>query len=339
MPVHHAHIMHATIKDIARVALVSVNTVSRALNNKPDVNKRTKRRILSIAKQLNYSPNYLAKGLISRQTRTIGVVVTDNANPFFAKMIKGIEDVAYAKGYNIILCNTDEDPVREENAIRLLYEKRVDGILITPVQTGREHISKLMRLQIPFVLLNRHSNTIETDYIINDNAHGAKLAINRLLEIGRRRIVYIAGPASVSSVQERLEGCRMAMRQGNVSLRNLHIEHTNLKLQDGYDVMIRILRSASLPLGVFTYDDLLAIGAMKAIGEAGFKIPDDVALVGYDDIDFAEFLEVPLTTVRQQRYRIGEMGAKLLVDRMGGKTSRRYKHVVLRPDLIIRKSA
>ncbi|MGQ9631621.1 MAG: LacI family DNA-binding transcriptional regulator [bacterium] len=331
--------MGVTIKDIARAAGVSINTVSRALNDKPDVSSRTRERILRIAKQLDYSPNYLAKSLVSKQTRTLGVIVTDNANPFYAQVIKGIEDVARRKGYNIILCNSDENPEREAEALRLLREKRVDGILITPVQRGRRYISDLRGLGIPFVLLNRHSKVAKTDYVINDNAYGASLAVGRLIEIGRRRIAYISGPPSVSSVRERLEGCRRALQDRGLSPRNLIVKHTNLKMEDGYLSMKRLLNLSSPPTGVFAYSDLLAIGAMKAIREEGLRIPEDIALVGYDDIEYAAFLEVPLTTVRQPRYRIGEEAANILIDKLEGKGSDDVKHIVLRPELIVRRSA
>lgn len=331
--------MAATIKDIARLAKVSMNTVSRALNEKPDVNAETSKRILKIAQELNYSPNTIARSLVSKKTRILGVVVTDNANPFYAQVLKGIEDTALQRRYNIILCNSDENSQKEQMALQLLREKRIDGILITPVQKDKAYIIQLKELNIPFVLLNRYSKEIKTDYVINDNTYGAQLAVEHLIDIGRRKIAYIGGPSTISSVQERLEGCHKALKNAGLSVRDLVVEHTNLKMEDGYFAMKKLLKNPAVTTGVFAYSDLLSIGAMKAIKEAGLHIPEDIALVGYDDIDLAEFLETPLTTVRQPRYEIGKKATNILINKLEGIKSIKHKCIVLRPELIIRKSA
>ncbi len=329
-----------TIKDIAREAGVSTNTVSRALNDKPDVSAHTRAHILSIAKRLNYSPNYLAKSLISKHTRTLGVVVTDNANPFYAQVIKGIEDTARRNGYNIILCNTNEESEREGEALNLLREKRVDGILITPVQKNREYLKALANLDIPFVLVNRHPREFLSDYVVNDNVAGGSLALGRLIGIGRRRLAYISGPATISSAQERLEGCRQAIAQkGSGAEVELIVKQADLKMEDGYRAMRDLLDREPAPDGVFAYSDLLAIGAMRAIHESGRRIPQDIALVGYDDIDFARYLEVPLTTVKQPRYRIGREAAGILIDKLEGDRKPDHSCIVLRPELVVRVSA
>lgn len=333
--------MSVTIKDIAKQASVSINTVSRALNGKPDVNEETKKRIIEIAKRLNYVPNFLAKGLVTKNTKTIGVIISDNSNPFFAKIIKGIEDFARSEGYSIILCNTDEEYEKEEDAIYLLQQKQVDGFLITLTSTQKERIDvlKLKRAEIPFVLLNRHMDNIMTDYVINDNIYGAYIAINHLVKLGYKRIGYISGPPQISSVRERLEGYRKALFENNIEFDNSLIKESNLKMEDGTILMRELLELENLPTAVFTYSDFLAIGVLKAIKEAELKIPEDIALVGYDDIEFSAFLEVPLTTVHQPRYRIGEKGARILINRIEGKGSKDLQQIILKPELVIRKSA
>jgi LacI family transcriptional regulator len=329
----------ATIKDIARAAKVSTNTVSRALNNKPDVSPKTREKVLEIARKLNYSPNYLAKSLISGQTRTVGAIVTDNTNPFYARIIKGIEDTARARGYVMILCNSNENNADELEAIQVLQEKRVDGILMTPVQRDMRYLDLLRRFDKPIVFFNRHPDDAAVDYVINDNQLGARLATERLIAIGRRNLVYLSGPETISSVRERLEGCRAAMRTAGLSSDSLRVEPTDLMMEDGHRVMRRLIDAASPVDGVLAYSDLLAVGAMRAILEAGMRIPADVALVGYDDIEFAPMLEVPLTTVRQPRYRIGEQAANLLIDRLEGSRPEEPVRIVLKPELVLRSSA
>jgi len=332
--------LSTTMKDVAREGGVSINTVSRALNGKPDVNKDTKKRILEIADRLNYVPNFLAKGLVTKNTKTIGVIVSDNANPFFARIIKGTEDFARSKGYNIILCNTDERYEREEEAIRLLREKRVDGLLITltPAQEKRADILELKRSGVPFVLLNRHMENIMTDYVINDNVYGAYLAVNHLVKSGHKKIGYISGPPQISSAQERLEGYKKALFENNIDFDNSLVKKSNLKMEDGYRLMKEFLQLENRPTAVFAYSDLLAIGALKALKEAKLRVPKDIALVGYDDIEFCSLLEVPLTTVHQPRYRIGEEGAKILINRIEKKDSEGFQQIVLKPELVIRES-
>lgn len=333
--------MTTIMKDVAREAGVSINTVSRALNDKPDVNEDTKKRILEIADRLNYVPNSLAKGLVTKNTKTIGVIVSDNANPVFARIIKGTEDFARSKGYNIILCNTDESYEREEEAVRLLREKRVDGLIITltPAQKKRTDIRELKRSGVPFVLLNRHMENIMTDYVINDNVYGAYLAVSHLVKSGHKRIGYISGPSQISSVRERLEGYKKALFENNIEFDNSLVKKSNLRMEDGYRLIKEFLELENRPTAVFTYSDLLAMGALKALREAKLKVPKDMALVGYDDIEFSSLLEVPLTTVHQPRYRIGEEGAEILINRMEGKKSEGFQQIVLKPELVIRESA
>lgn len=332
--------MSTTMKDVAREAGVSINTVSRALNGKPDVNEDTKKRILEIADRLNYVPNSLAKGLVTKNTKTIGVIVSDNANPVFARIIKGTEDFARSKGYNIILCNTDEKYEREEEALRLLREKRVDGLVITltPAQKKRTDILELKRSGVPFVLLNRHMDEMITDYVINDNVYGAYLAVTHLVKSGHKRIGYISGPSHISSATERLEGYRKALLENNIEFDNSLVKESNLKMEDGTRLMKEFLQLENRPTAVFAYSDLLAIGVLKALKETKLRVPKDMALVGYDDIEFSSLLEVPLTTVHQPRYRIGEEGAKILINRIEKKDSEGLHQIVLKPELVIRES-
>ena len=328
-----------TIRDIAKAANVSINTVSRALNNKGDVKKETQERILAIAEELDYVPNLLARGLLHDRTLTIGVVVTDNSNPFYARVLRGAGDCARQAGYSIILCNSDEDPDRESETLRTLKAKRVDGIIITPASTRGRFLESLSRHQVPFVLLNRSTDDANVDYVKTDNVRGAELAVDRLIETGRRRICYLGGPERISSAVERREGCTRAVRAAGLPEDALTVVETELHMEDGYDQMRRILRDETRPDGVFAYSDIVAIGAMRAIREAGLKIPDDIAVIGYDDIEIASYLEVRLTTIRQKRYELGYKSCELLLARISEAADEQMRqHVVFTPELIIRDS-
>lgn len=331
--------MRATIRDIALVANVSINTVSRALNDKPDVKKETRERVLAIARDLDYVPNLLARSLLQNRTQTIGVVVTDNSNPFYARLLRGIEDYARQEGYNIILCNSDEDPTKESDAFHILKAKRVDGILVTPASTSGPFLEFLEQYHIPIVLLNRSTEDAKVDYVKTDNVLGAKLAIRHLLDLRRRQICYLGGPPRISSAVERAAGCREAIREAGLAPDCLEVQVTLLHMKNGYEQMRRILEGDCFPDGVFAYSDIIAIGAMKAIREAGLQVPRDIAVVGYDDIEIASYLEVPLTTIRQKRYELGRKSAELLIRRLSCGEELKPEHVIYPPELVVRDSA
>jgi LacI family transcriptional regulator len=327
-----------TIKDIAAAAGVSINTVSRALNNKPDVNSETRTRILKIAEELNYSPNLQAKSLISKQTLSLGMLVTDNANPFYAEMIKGAEDVARQRGYSIILCNSNDDDEREMRALEVLREKRVDGIILTPVQKKHNILEKLARIKTPYVLVSRAPSGGPADFVKIDNLSGACLAVKLLLKKKRIPLAYLGGPEHVSSVRERLAGVWKAMDEAGLKREALRVIHAELSMEDGCRAMRELLSASPAPRGLFAYNDVLAIGALRAIREQGLHVPADIAVVGFDDIQYSSFLEVPLTTVHQPRYKIGEIAAGILIDKIEGKGSGKPQQITMKPELVIRET-
>jgi len=331
---------HITLRDIAKQAGVSTTTVSRALNNKDDINPSTKKRILKIVKQMGYTPNALARGLKIKKTGTIGVVIADISDPFFAPIVKGIEKIARKEGYHLILCDTDEDYQIEREALRTLIEKRVDGFLITPAQTNFEDIIELKKRRLPFVLLGRHFNfeLLETDYVATDDIKGAFWATSYLIKKGHRRILFINGPSYISSAKERLAGYKRALLEAGVEINESLIREGGIKMEDGYRIMKEELERGFCFTAVFAYSDFVALGVMKALKEAHLKIPRDVAVVGYDDVDVDSFLEVPLTTVRIPKYQLGMEGFKLLKKKMTGENDFPQR-VILPTELVIRKSA
>jgi len=327
-----------TIRDVARTAGVSINTVSRALNGKPDVNPETKRLILEAAERLQYTPNKLARGLRSKKTGVIGVIVADIANPFFSAMVKGMGKAVKELGYSIILQDTSENYENEEEAILIMQSEQVDGVLITPVQTDKRSILKLQESGIPFVLVARHFSDVDTDYVVADDVQGGYLATTHLIENGYTKIAFINGPSYNSSAIERLEGYKKALEEHNIELNEKLIRSGALTMEDGYSHGKALLIDHDpQPTAFFTFSDFVALGAMKAIREAGLRIPEDIAIVGYDDIPFSSCLKVSLTTVKVLKREMGKKAISVLekkIDEQEGQS-----HLKMPVDLVIRQSS
>ena len=330
--------IHTTLKDIAIKAGVSVNTASRALRNNPDINDGTKKRIIEIAESLGYTPNALAKNLRFRKTKTIGVIIADISSPFYSNVVKGIEDGAKEKGYSVILCNTDEQYEKEEAAVRVLLEKRVDGLLITPVQKKNGDILNLKEKRVPFVLVGRYFDDLQTNYIITDDVTGSFLATEHLIKEGHRKILCINGPLHISSAWERLAGYKRALLEYGIQYDQKLVKGNTTEMEEAYKLIKEILSQGLNFTAIFAYGDVLAFGAMHALREAKLRIPDDMAVVGYDDIKFARVSHPPLTTVRIPRYRLGKKAIDLLVDEIIEKNSKKLNQVTIKPELVIRES-
>jgi len=327
-----------TIRDVARAAGVSINTVSRALNGKPDIRPKTRQLVLRTAQSLNYMPNKLARGLRSNKTGVIGVIVADIANPFFSAVVKGMGKAAKDLGYSMILQDTGENYENEEEAIHIMQSEHVDGVLITPVQTDNKSIYMLEESGIPFVLVARYFTTVDTDYVVADDVQGGYLATKHLIERGHKEIAFINGPSYNSSAIERLQGYVKALDEHTIKIKEHLIADGALTMEDGYTYTKALLaRSTSHPTALFTFSDFVALGAMKAVHEVGLRVPDDMAIVGYDDIDFAFCLESPLTTIRFPKRQIGQEVVSILKKKMDGEVS----HSCLRMpvELVIRQSS
>jgi LacI family transcriptional regulator len=329
-----------TIKDIARELGLSVNTVSRALNGKPDVHPETKKRIEEAARRLGYVPNNVARSLVAGRSHTIGLIVADVGNPFSSKIIRGVEETARMNGYSTILANANEQDEDERQAVQVMLSKRVDGMLIHPVQASSDHIAQLCEARFPFVLLNRYYDEIDACCVLNNNQRGAYLGVRHLIELGHRHIVHITGPLQISSVRERIAGYRQALSEATISASDQMIAHTRVDSQGGYAATRNLIESKVKFTAIFTYSDLIAVGALKALREAGLRVPNDISLVGYDDIEFADFLEAPLTTIRQPMYEIGRCGTQILLDILRDPSHQRATcKQVLEPQLVIRRSS
>ena len=261
--------MRTTLREIANRAGVSIITVSRALNHRPDVSKATRERVLAIAAELNYAPNVHARALASGSSKTLGLIVADNLNPYYARIIRGVEETAREHGYGVLLCNTDEQPNLELTAHQLLREKGVDGVLITSVQSGAGPLKDLERDGTPFVLLNRYVPEIETDYVLNDNFHGAYEVTSVLCKLGHRRIAHLTGSECITSVRDRTAGYRKALEDFGGRFDPDLVVRCDLKSESGYTCIRELLMARQLKItAVFAYSDMLAISVLKAARRA-----------------------------------------------------------------------
>jgi len=328
---------YITLKMVAERAEVSVNTASRAINNKPDINEETKKKVLKIAQELGYVQNATAVALRTRKTGTIGVVIADNRNPFYAEVLNGMEIAAREKNYHIILANTQRDYRKEEEAINLLRAKRVDGLLIAPVQDRDDDIKKLIEANIPFVIVGRDFENIEVDAVYNDEVKGGFLATEYLIKKGHKRIALIDGYLYKSPAKGRLEGYKKALNKYKISLDESLISVGDINIENGYERTKQMLGKNLDFTAIFAYNDMMAFGSMQAIKEKGLRIPEDIGLVGYDDIPFSSLISPALTTIRLKKQELGIESVKLLLSHINGNREK-PKKIMLDVDIIVRKT-
>ena len=328
---------YITLKMVAEKAGVSVNTASRAINNKSDINEETKKRMLKVAQELGYVRNGTAVALRTRKTRTIGVVIADNRNPFYAEVLNGIEETAREKNYHIILANTQRDYKKEEEAINLLLAKRVDGLLITPVQDRDDDIKKLIEENIPFVILGRDFENIEVDVVCNDEIKGGFFATEYLIKKGHKRIALINGFLHKSPAKGRLEGYKKALMEYGVPFDDALVSFGDIDVKDGYERTKQMLEKDLDFTAIFAYNDMMAFGVMQAIREKGLRIPEDIGLVGYDDIPFSSLISPALTTIRVKKQELGVESVKLLLSHIND-IRKKHKKIMLDVELINRET-
>jgi LacI family transcriptional regulator len=327
-----------TIKDIAKKAGVSYATVSRALNNHPEINIETRKKVLRIANEFGYQPNAIARGLVKKETKTLGLLIPDITNPFFPEVARGIEDAANEKGYTIFLCNTNWSLEREVNYLNVLRQKQVDGILIAPASEKIDHLKKILSQWSKNTVSITRVNISNVTSVLIDNVQGARMAVEHLLNRGYRKIAFIGGLIDISANQERLQGYQEALADNEVKQNPDYIASGDFKRESGHQIMQRLLMLKARPDAVFAANDLLALGAIQAIREAGLTIPDDVAVCGFDDIEFASLPEIQLTTVSQPKYEMGKLALETLIDQIKAEERTVARKIMLEPNLIVRKT-
>ena len=327
----------ASIYDVARESKVSVFTVSAVINNKSHVGKKLRERVEEAIQRLNYRPNLVARSLAKQRTHTIGMIVTDIANPFFPMVVRGAEDAAQRQGYNLLLCNSDDTLEKEETQIELLLSKRVDGILLTKAAGDLRPALRQMikQMNVPFVLVMRTYPKLTKDAIVSDDYQGAYDAVSHLARTGCRRIGLISGPLKISNAIARMQGFRDALQsQGLPIEKNLMVEG-DYRIESGFRAGHALL--SHQPDGVYVANHLMTIGLLQAAEEMVMKCPDDFGLVSFDDYPWLGVFRPKLTTVELPKHQLGSEAVELLVRRIGGSTE---KAVVrkLQPELRIRES-
>lgn len=331
-----------SIRDVAELAGVSVGTVSNVLNRPDLVTPSTRDKVHSAIAELGFVRNESARQLRAGGSRTVGLVVLDVANPFFTDVARGVEDTASAAGLAVILCNSDEKSSKEDAYLDLLEEQRVKGILITPADGISEHLGDLRRRGTPVVLLDRRSTRRDQCSVSVDDALGGDLAVSHLLDYGHRRLAFVGGPISINQVRDRLSGARAAMERSDGDVHDLLVQTTpGLNVAAGRSAADELMQLPKnrRPTAVFCANDLLALGVLQELTRLSVRVPEDIAIVGYDDIDFASAAAVPLSSVRQPRHQLGRTAAQLLIEETADGGRHRHQQVVFKPELVVRESS
>lgn len=324
------------IKDVADAAGVSTATVSRVLANKPHVRPEVHERVMKVVQKLNYRPNRVAQSLRSNTSKIIALVVSDIENPFFQRVSRAVDDAAYEQGYIVMLCNTDENPAKEESCMNLLRDENVAGVIISPTRRAIDKFSKISALGMPTVIIDRHVNNLDVDNVRIDNVQSAHTITSHLIEHGYRRIGGVFGGDSITGSQ-RHEGFLRALKDHNIKPASDLIKFANPREEDGFNTAMKLLEIKNRPDALLTSNSLLAAGVLLAIRENKLKIPSDIAFASFDDTTCAQLLEPALTVIEQPTYEIGRTAADLLIKRIQD-PSRSNREVVLKTKLIVRHS-
>lgn len=329
-----------TIRDVARHAQVSVTTVSHVVNATRFVSEVARERVQRAIDELGYVPSALARSLKSNRTHTVGMMIPNSSNPYFAEIIRGIEDTCYGAGFNVILCNSDDDPHKQSTYVRLLSEKQVDGLIVMSSGSDSELLDTLRAARMPQVVVDREIDDLAADLVEVNHEAGGGLATRHLLGLGHRRIACIAGPQGLSSARQRVEGYRAALAEAGGAVDEALVRSGDFTSAGGHAAMLALLEPADprrWPTAVFASNDLMAMGAVSAAASRGLRIPQDLSVVGFDDIALAAYCNPPLTTIAQPKHETGELAARLLLERIAD-PSRGLQREILQPALQLRQS-
>jgi len=330
----------ATIKDIARELGISPSTVSRALKDHPDISPKTRKAVKELAEKLNYEPNAIALSLRSRSSRTIGVIIPEIVHYFFSSVISGIEEVAYQSGYTVIICQSNEDYDKERNIIHTLMSKRVDGILVSvsKTTTNYDHFLELQKSNIPVVFYDRVLNIPNSDRVIVDDYNGAYKAVSHLIKMGCCRIAHLATSQDLMIGRNRKNGYIQALKDNNIEVDEEIILRcdTDKHAQKCIPYLLSLQKKVD---GIFAVNDLTAITAMAIIKRSGYRIPEDIAVVGFSNSVYSAMTDPPLTTIEQHGFEMGRRAISLLLERIQAEVPVDARVEQIKTDLIVRGSS
>ena len=333
--------MKITINDIAKMAGVSKGTVSRVINDKIEgVGEEVRERVKHIIDEVGYKPNQLARSIVTSKSKTIGLIIPDITNPFFPKLVRGIEDFAFSKGYTVFLCNSDEDTKKEEYYLCNFIEKRVDGIILAPSRKSSTKLNQLFSdYNRPFAIVDRQIEGLNCDISVSsDNIKGAYIGVSHLINQGYKNIVFLGGDKELSNTKLRYEGYLKALGENAMQLNSEIVMYGQYTLGAGEELMKELLNKQYEFDAIFAACDLIAIGAIRVLKEHSLKVPGDVAVMGYDNIYISELIEPSLTTVEQKIYEIASKVTQMLIQKIEGEAVLENK-ILIEPQLIIRETA
>lgn len=332
-----------TIDDIAALGGVSRGTVSRVINNSSSVNRKTRENILRIIKQAHYVPDPYARALITKKTGLLGLFIPDITNLFFADVIRGIQMTADEYGYDLILCNTESDYQKEQEALKRLLMRKVEGFVISSTELGNREEGKLLLRHLiekgQKMVFISSTKDIPADHVVVDNEKGGYLATRHLIELGHRTIAHISGFLKTTSGHERFMGYRKAMEEANIPFNENFIADGEFTFQGGYRAAKKMLGQKELPSAIFAANDIMALGGLQAINENGKKIPEDMALVGFDDIPVSALVKPALSTIHQPSLELGRKSAEILIGRIRDELPGKRVEITIEPKLVVRDSS
>lgn len=324
----------ANIRDVAKQAKVTPMTVSRVINNSGYVKDETRQRVEAAIKELHYVPNMLSRSLRIKESKTIGLVISDISNPYWIKIIQGTESFASENGYHVILCDSSESEKKELAHLENLIKKQVDGILIAPIRNSPKPIEFVQSQKIPITVIGYPMPDIEVDVVRCDTNEAAYDIVKLLLELGHQRIAALTGPKQIVTATDRVDGYKRALNEAGIPINDELIQYGHFSPEHGYKMAKEMLKLSPLPTAVVTGNNFIAIGVTKALIEAGVRIPEDISIVTFDGPPPDLVIDPFFTMVSQPGYELGKQAARLLVQRLAQKTSSHYKEIILPTEII-----
>ncbi len=329
-----------TLKEVAKYAKVSITTVSRVMNEADKVNPETRERVQRVMRELDYQPNRVAQRLRTSkgQSKLLGLIIPDIQNQFYSSIVRGVEDVAYGKDYAVILCNSDENPTKERFYLDVLQSESVDGVILPPIHQYSKVVEGLIESGVPVVCVDRKLVREAVDTVVVNNEKGGYLAVKHILDFGHKRIAILTSSSQFSSFDERLTGYKNALKDHNIALDDELIKEGDPRsTESAYLFTKELLRLSNPPTAIFATNNLMTLGVLEAVHEEQLNVPDDISIVGFDDMPWARAISPPLTVIKQPGYEMGRRATELLFQRFED-PKREPVQIIMEPTLIIRKS-